>query len=128
MLFLTISNENIFFKTQDTRLGAIVAPNKDIGIGPGCTVILLHLHSQTFNSNFQVFWAIFCNLETSLENMEKQSHSQQIFYSFIFCREKKLRQLYFIYRPRHSFLVTLKLVWKTWENISLFSLEKKLRQ
>ena len=28
MLFLTISNENIFFKTQGTRLGAIVAPNK----------------------------------------------------------------------------------------------------
>ena len=28
MPFLTISNENIFFKTQGTRLGAIVAPNK----------------------------------------------------------------------------------------------------
>ena len=28
MLFLTISNENIFFKPQGTRLGAIVAPNK----------------------------------------------------------------------------------------------------
>ena len=28
--FLTISYENIFFKTQDTRLGAIIAPNKDL--------------------------------------------------------------------------------------------------
>ena len=28
MPFLTISNENIFFKTQGNRLGAIVAPNK----------------------------------------------------------------------------------------------------
>ena len=28
MSFLTISDENIFFKTQATRLGAIVAPNK----------------------------------------------------------------------------------------------------
>ena len=27
--YLTISNENIFFKTQGTRLGAIVTPNKD---------------------------------------------------------------------------------------------------
>ena len=30
MPFLTISNENIFRKTQDTRLSAIVAPNKDV--------------------------------------------------------------------------------------------------
>ena len=28
MSFLIISNENIFFKTQGTRLGAIVSPNK----------------------------------------------------------------------------------------------------
>ena len=28
MSFLTISNKNIFFKTQGTRLGVIVAPNK----------------------------------------------------------------------------------------------------
>ena len=28
MPFLAISNETIFFKIQDTRLGAIVAPNK----------------------------------------------------------------------------------------------------
>ena len=28
--FLTISNENIFFKTQVTRLGAIIAPNKGL--------------------------------------------------------------------------------------------------
>ena len=28
MSFLTISNENIFFKTQGTRLGATVAPHK----------------------------------------------------------------------------------------------------
>ena len=28
--FLTISNENIFFKTQGTRLGAIVARNKSL--------------------------------------------------------------------------------------------------
>ena len=28
MPFLTISNKNIFFKTQGTRLGAIVTPNK----------------------------------------------------------------------------------------------------
>ena len=28
MSFLTISNKNIFFKTQGNRLGAIVAPNK----------------------------------------------------------------------------------------------------
>ena len=28
MPFLTISDKNIFFKTQGTRLGAIVAPNK----------------------------------------------------------------------------------------------------
>ena len=28
MSFLTISNENIFFKTQGTRFGAIVAVNK----------------------------------------------------------------------------------------------------
>ena len=32
MPFLTISNKNIFFKTQGNRLGAIVAPSK---IGPG---------------------------------------------------------------------------------------------
>ena len=30
MSFLPISNENIFFKTQGTRLGAIVAPNKGL--------------------------------------------------------------------------------------------------
>ena len=30
MSFLTISNENIFLKTQSTRLGAIVAPNKGL--------------------------------------------------------------------------------------------------
>ena len=30
MPFLTISNENIFRKTQDTRLSAIVAPNKEV--------------------------------------------------------------------------------------------------
>ena len=30
MSFLTISNENKFFKIQGTRLGAIVAPNKDL--------------------------------------------------------------------------------------------------
>ena len=30
MSFLTISNENNFFKTQGTRLGAIVAPNKGL--------------------------------------------------------------------------------------------------
>ena len=28
MPFLTISNKNIFFKTQGNRLGVIVAPNK----------------------------------------------------------------------------------------------------
>ena len=28
MSFLTISNETIFLKTQGTKLGAIVAPNK----------------------------------------------------------------------------------------------------
>ena len=30
ILFLTISNENIFEKTQGTRLGATVAPNKGL--------------------------------------------------------------------------------------------------
>ena len=30
MSFLTISNENICFKTQGTRLGGIVAPNKSL--------------------------------------------------------------------------------------------------
>ena len=30
MSFLSISDENIFFKTQDTRLSAIVAPNKGL--------------------------------------------------------------------------------------------------
>ena len=30
MPFLTISNENIFFKTQGIRLDAIVAPNKSL--------------------------------------------------------------------------------------------------
>ena len=30
MSFLTISNENIFFKNQGTRLGAIIAPNKGL--------------------------------------------------------------------------------------------------
>ena len=30
MSFLIISNENIFLKTQGTRLGAIVAPNKGL--------------------------------------------------------------------------------------------------
>ena len=30
MSFLTISNENIFLKTQSTRLVAIVAPNKGL--------------------------------------------------------------------------------------------------
>ena len=30
MSFLTISNENIFSKTQGDRLGAIVAPNKGL--------------------------------------------------------------------------------------------------
>ena len=30
MSFLTSSNENIFLKTQDTRLGAIVAPDKGL--------------------------------------------------------------------------------------------------
>ena len=28
MSFLAISNKNNFYKTQDTKLGAIVAPNK----------------------------------------------------------------------------------------------------
>ena len=31
LTFLTVSNENICFKTQGTRLGAIVAPNKGLG-------------------------------------------------------------------------------------------------
>ena len=36
MAFLTISNENIFFKTRCDRFSAIVALNKVIGIGsPG---------------------------------------------------------------------------------------------
>ena len=30
MLFLSISDENIFFKTQGTRLSVIVAPNKSL--------------------------------------------------------------------------------------------------
>ena len=30
MSFLTISNENVLFKTQGTRLGAIIAPNKGL--------------------------------------------------------------------------------------------------
>ena len=30
MSFLTISNENIFFKNQGTRLGVIIAPNKGL--------------------------------------------------------------------------------------------------
>ena len=30
VLLLTISNENIFLRTQAGRLGAIVAPNKDV--------------------------------------------------------------------------------------------------
>ena len=30
MSFLIISNENIFFKTHDTKLGGIVAPNKGL--------------------------------------------------------------------------------------------------
>ena len=30
MPYLTISNQNIFFKTQDTRLGAIVATIKGL--------------------------------------------------------------------------------------------------
>ena len=30
MPFLTLSNENIFFKTQGIRLDAIVAPNKSL--------------------------------------------------------------------------------------------------
>ena len=30
MLFLTISNENIFFKSQGTRLGAIVATSEGL--------------------------------------------------------------------------------------------------
>ena len=34
MSFLTISNGNILFKTQGTRLGAIVAPNKGLEPGP----------------------------------------------------------------------------------------------
>ena len=33
MLFLTIANENNFFKTQITRLGARVAPNKGLEQG-----------------------------------------------------------------------------------------------
>ena len=32
MSFLTISNENFFFKTQGTRLGAIVAPNRGLEV------------------------------------------------------------------------------------------------
>ena len=30
MSFLTISNKNIFFKNQGTRLGVIIAPNKGL--------------------------------------------------------------------------------------------------
>ena len=30
MSILSISNENIFFKYQDTRLSAVVAPNKGL--------------------------------------------------------------------------------------------------
>ena len=30
MPFLTVSNKNIFLKTQSTRLGATVAPNKSL--------------------------------------------------------------------------------------------------
>ena len=30
MSFLTISNENIFFQNQGTRLGVIIAPNKGL--------------------------------------------------------------------------------------------------
>ena len=40
MLFATISNENIFSKTQGTKLGAIIAPSKVL-ISPGVGVSLL---------------------------------------------------------------------------------------
>ena len=53
MLFLTITNENNFFKTQITRLGARVAPNKGLEQGPPsiyesvnpCHAIVLFIYS-----------------------------------------------------------------------------------
>ena len=36
MSLLTISNENIFFKTQGTRLGAVVTPNKGLDLVLWC--------------------------------------------------------------------------------------------
>ena len=41
MPFLTIFNGNIFFKTQDTRLGTIVAPNKSLEQALSCHILFL---------------------------------------------------------------------------------------
>ena len=47
MSFLTVSNGNIFFKSQGTRLGAIVAPNKGLEqallIHQVCYIILIYI-------------------------------------------------------------------------------------
>ena len=49
--FLFISNENIFFKTQGTRLGLIVTPKKKSKIGSG--KVLETLCYSHYTNNYQ---------------------------------------------------------------------------
>ena len=41
--FFTVSEENIFFKTQVTRLGAVVAPNKGLEYFLSCFYFLTNV-------------------------------------------------------------------------------------
>ena len=52
MSFVTISNENNFFKTQGIRLGAIVAPRKGLDQAPKFVVYeqrLIKVHKSTWD-------------------------------------------------------------------------------
>ena len=61
MSFLTISNENFFFKTQGTRLGAIVAPNR--GLEWALMVLPKHHFSSIRNSYVEEEQDSFANTE-----------------------------------------------------------------
>ena len=61
MLFLTISNGNIFLKTQDTKLGAIVAPDK--GLEYNRARNRYHVKEKTY-----FFWNCVCFLQLLIEN------------------------------------------------------------
>ena len=78
MPFLTISNESTFLKTQGSRLGAIVAPNK--GLEQALNILGFVLISFGFKSllesSFDVLAVIEVNLEDSMDQKSAEAYSE----------------------------------------------------